>query len=92
LAQGTFHYWKSASELLVRISRQHFEIHCKLNTSTKKREFWLTDTSGNGTYVNGKLVGKSNKVSLVSGDRIGLLMLKPTLIEVELGYLFKVED
>ncbi len=45
---------------------------------------------GNGTYLNGRLLGNSNKAQLHDGDRIGLLMLKPALIEVELGYTFHV--
>jgi len=79
------------AELLVRISRLHFEIQCKEDSTTSKREFWLKDMSGNGTYVNGKHVGHTKTVQLEDGDRIGILMAKPQLIEVEFGYLFKIK-
>jgi len=76
----------------VRVSRQHFEITCVINSETNEKEYWLTDLSGNGTYVNGKVVGKSNKVKLFQDDKIGILMQKPQLKEVEIGYHFKLVD
>ena len=75
----------------MRISRLHFEVQCKEDTTSNKREFWLKDMSGNGTYVNGKHVGHSKQVKLEDGDRIGILMVKPQLVEVEFGYLFKIK-
>lgn len=77
---------KLPEDLLVRISRLHFEILGE--TKGTETQFYLYDRSGNGTYVNGKLVGRNNKVPLFHNDRIGILMKKPELIEVELGFYF----
>jgi hypothetical protein len=53
--------------------------------SSQEREFWITDLSGNGTYLNGKVLGKSNKSILKDNDEIGVLMQKPQLKNVEIG-------
>lgn len=81
-------YLQLPADLLVRISRQHFHI---THTSTKDGScFTLTDTSGNGTYKNGKLVGKNRSTTLQDGDTIGILMTKQGPPEIELGYVFKL--
>eukprot|EP00760_Papus_ankaliazontas_P018590 PhM_4_TR17551/c0_g1_i1/m.72345/K06641/CHK2; serine/threonine-protein kinase Chk2 len=46
------------------LSRQH----CKI--SSMGREVWCVDTSSNGTFVNGKKLGKGNRKILNNGDTI----------------------
>eukprot|EP01119_Soliformovum_irregulare_P023766 TRINITY_DN8377_c0_g1_i2.p1 TRINITY_DN8377_c0_g1~~TRINITY_DN8377_c0_g1_i2.p1 ORF type:complete len:196 (+),score=26.07 TRINITY_DN8377_c0_g1_i2:106-693(+) len=81
---------KLPEELLLRISRQHCDITCKMEGDDQ--EFWITDTSGNGTYLNDKLIGKQSRMKLNSGDRIGILMVKPQHDKVEFGYIFALES
>jgi len=79
-------------DLLVRISRAHFEIHCSLfrssNEPTECRQFWMVDTSGNGTFINGKRLTKGKKMLLHRGDQIGIVTDKDRLL-VEMGYTFQ---
>jgi len=56
----------------VRISRSH----CELNGATDEQgqtRYFVTDRSGNGTYVNGKLVGRDNKVEILHNQNITIL-------------------
>lgn len=46
--------------------------------------------SGNGTFLNGKLIGKEKSQKLEHGDKIGILVEKPSFA-VEFGYIFKLE-
>ena len=49
--------------------------HCKIisSSSDEERSVFLYDLSSNGTYVNGKLVGKDSRQPLKSGDTVTLL-------------------
>ena len=49
--------------------------HCKIisSSSDEERGVFLYDLSSNGTYVNGKLVGKDSRQPLKSGDTVTLL-------------------
>ncbi|ELR25701.1 uncharacterized protein ACA1_085500 [Acanthamoeba castellanii str. Neff] len=90
------------TDLLVRISRSHFEIHCSaartLNDSNEVRHVCEsvlealnllgTFGSGNGTFINGKRLTKSKKMLLHSGDQIGIVTDKERLL-VEMGYTFQ---
>jgi len=77
-------------DLLVRISRSHFEIHCLLSRTTQnpQRQYWIVDTSANGTFLNGKRLTPGNRILLHSGDQIGIVTDKQLLM-VEMGYIFQ---
>ena len=48
--------------------------HCKIcSSSDEDRDVYLYDLSCNGTYVNGKLVGKDSRQPLKAGDTVTLL-------------------
>ena len=48
--------------------------HCKIcSSSDEDRDVYLYDLSCNGTYVNGKLVGKDSRQLLKGGDTVTLL-------------------
>ena len=48
--------------------------HCKIcSGSDEDRDVYLYDLSCNGTYVNGKLVGKDSRQLLKAGDTVTLL-------------------
>ena len=49
--------------------------HCKIisSSSDEERSVFLYDLSSNGTYVNGKLVGKDSRLPLKGGDTVTLL-------------------
>ncbi|PRP87799.1 hypothetical protein PROFUN_04273 [Planoprotostelium fungivorum] len=83
LSLGRVFFEKLPAEMLVRISRQHCDI------MREGDGCYVTDHSGNGTFVNGKLVGRGKKVLLEDGDRIGILMNRPDMKQVELGYVFR---
>jgi len=55
-------------------------LHCVLSYN-KDNVVFLQDSSTNGTWVNGKLVGKGNKVYVNHGDVINLA--RPTTIDPE---------
>ena len=65
------------------MSRTHFSIQCR-DCGSDGKQLWLTDSSGNGTYVNRQLVGNKNSVRLHDGDEIGFVINNG---ECELGYL-----
>jgi len=81
-------FTKFPEDLLLRVSRQH----CSISGTSSNPGFELQDLSGNGTYLNGNLVGKTNKILLEDGDRISILMSKPELVETELGFIFKLVE
>ncbi|KAL6054363.1 FHA domain-containing protein [Balamuthia mandrillaris] len=90
---GRIHFEKLPKELLLRISRAHFEIHCTENnvpaSATPQKQYWIIDKSGNGTFLNGKRMQKNTKMRLHDGDMIGIITEKRKE-EVEMGYLFKI--
>jgi len=88
---GRTTFKKLPSELMMKISRQHFQIECTKDTNFQKH-YWLLDLSGNGTFINGKRVGRSTKVPLKNGDQIGIAMLPSNPSEVEFGYTFTRHD
>jgi serine/threonine protein kinase len=46
-------------------------VHCKF--FCMGREVFLTDASSNGTFVNGKLVGKNNQRAIRNGDLVSIV-------------------
>jgi len=86
---GRTQFKKLPGEIAVRMSRKHFEINCRVSNKTGKRHFILTDTSGNGTYINGKIVGNGNSKVLKNNDRIDIVLTKESK-EVEIGYEFEI--
>jgi len=51
-------------------------------------EFSITDSSANGTYLNGKRLKKGIATVLESGDIIGIIMKKPANKELVFGFKF----
>lgn len=47
--------------------------HCEIGYDAVKNLFLVIDMSTNGTYVNGKLIGKGRYAEIVPGGRISLL-------------------
>jgi len=90
-AVGRTQFKKLPGEVAFRMSRKHFEINCSVSNKTGKRHFILTDTSGNGTYINGKIVGNGNSKVLKDGDKIEVVLAKDSK-DVELGYEFEINE
>ena len=62
------------------ISSQHFRVYHTIrwpaagaDAEAPRLQPWLEDLSQNGTYVNGRLVGKHKTVELQEADRIELV-------------------
>jgi pSer/pThr/pTyr-binding forkhead associated (FHA) protein len=89
LVLGRMFFEKLPKEFLVRISRAH----CELSSATDEQgqtRYFVTDRSGNGTYVNGKLVGRDNKVEILHNQNITILKSPDIdLHHIQLGYTFK---
>lgn len=51
------------------MSRKHFEIWNERNTQNE-RNYFVVDTSSNGTWLNEKLLKKENKYPVHDGDEI----------------------
>ena len=61
---------------------------CSLNSSFFRSSFLpLLPPPANGTYVNGSYVGRGNDRRVRTGDVVGVLMRKPDLTEVEMGFV-----
>jgi len=76
------------AEICTAISRKHFEILCSENKQTKEKQYWITNFSSVGTYLNGVLIPKEERKLLQSGDRIGILVHKLDTNDIKLGYQF----
>jgi hypothetical protein len=70
------------------VSSTHFSIQRSLMDHQTEGEceenFCLKDLSTNGTYINGKTLGKNNSVMLLDGDEIGLKFKD----ELKVAYIF----
>jgi len=99
--EEAFNEGKLGHDLILKISRAHFEIHCLCvsdnsagDPSTTEEEkdnisFWLEDKSGNGTFLNGRRVKKESKIVLADGDKICIVVEKLKKSQ-EFGYTFKL--
>ena len=67
---------KAGNDLFIQYSKIS-AIHCTISREEKSNkkgwEYFLEDTSSNGTFCNGKKIGKNKKISLKNGDEITLL-------------------
>eukprot|EP00698_Gefionella_okellyi_P023865 TRINITY_DN8272_c0_g2_i1.p1 TRINITY_DN8272_c0_g2~~TRINITY_DN8272_c0_g2_i1.p1 ORF type:complete len:312 (-),score=57.10 TRINITY_DN8272_c0_g2_i1:766-1701(-) len=87
-------FTKMPPQLALRISRQHFTIACRevpdSPTPSDNKQIWLTDNSGNGTYVNAVAVGSGNSVRLKDGDEIAFVVADQGTGATELGFLVRL--
>lgn len=70
----------------IRVSNVHCLI--KLHAGT----YVLLDNSSNGTFLNGKEVGKGNKTELKDGDRVHILIVHPDTDiqpQEQIGFIFQ---
>lgn len=59
-------------KLLIVVRRLPFCTHAML-----QGQWLVTDTSTNGTYINGAKIGKNNSAVLRAGDKLGLSVMTP---------------
>lgn len=45
-------------------------MHCKVWHQKKDNELWIKDYSSNGTFIDGRKIGKGNTTTLVNGNKI----------------------
>eukprot|EP01113_Clastostelium_recurvatum_P004166 TRINITY_DN11837_c0_g1_i1.p1 TRINITY_DN11837_c0_g1~~TRINITY_DN11837_c0_g1_i1.p1 ORF type:complete len:787 (-),score=192.55 TRINITY_DN11837_c0_g1_i1:52-2412(-) len=67
-----------------KISRDHCRIECREDAGAK--EFWLVDTSSNGTALNGVIMGKGKEEKLNDNDSIGLIHQFPEGVKLSLMF------
>ena len=63
--------------------------HCKI-IKDDQGNFWVEDTSSNGTFIDNELIGKGKKKQVNSGDKIFLLHQSKVKVTEVIGYVFSV--
>jgi len=79
---------------VLRVSRKHLELQCEESSGSDgqpERNYWVTDLSTNGTWLNDCILEKGNRVPLKNGDE--LLIINDELSDgtrIRFGFRFTV--
>ena len=60
----------------IRVSGTHCRLERKVDASSGEARVFLTDTSSNGTFVNGRKVGKGRQLVLSHNDEVSLVIIR----------------